>query len=131
MPTIHSTYPAVVAELLAPHERRLELGELVGAQLLARQNQPDDVLRQQRKAAQIQHLIAVLVDELEHLLHQALGALVLDVLLGGGEQRAHRVHRDAALDEAGARSTQLLQPIVVGRVHDTWARVFVRSIVQL
>ena len=55
-----------------------------------------------------------------HLLHHGLGALVLYVSLGRGEQGAHRVHVDAALDEAGAGATQLVQTVVVGRVHQTW-----------
>ena len=47
----------------------------------------------------------------------------LDVALGGGEEGADGVHVDAALDEAGAGALQLVQPVVVRRVHDTCARM--------
>lgn len=111
-----------VTVLLAPHECRLELGELIRAQILTGQDQPYHVLRQQRETAQVQHLIAVLVDKLQHLLHQTLGALVLDVPLGRSQQGAHGVHVDAALDKATAGTAQLLQPVVIGRVHDAQQR---------
>ena len=45
----------------------------------------------------------------------------LDVALGGGEEGADGVHVDAALDEAGAGALQLVQAVVVRRVHDTCA----------
>ena len=91
------------------------------------------------------YLVAMLVDELENSLHDGLGALVLrerinfklmsggsqqqtdpagthlDVALGGGEEGADGVHVDAALDEAGAGALQLVQAVVVRRVHDTCA----------
>ena len=50
----------------------------------------------------------------------------LDVPLGGGEQGAHRVHVDATLDEARARTLQLVESVVVCRIHDACAYNSVR-----
>lgn len=55
-----------------------------------------------------------------YLLYERLGALVLDVALGRGEQSAHCVHVDAALHEASAGAPQLLQSVVVGGIHHPW-----------
>ncbi len=52
-----------------------------------------------------------------HLLYQALGALVLDVPLGGGQQRAYSVHVHTALDEASTSLLQLVQAIIVSSIH--------------
>lgn len=54
---------------------------------------------------------------LYYLLHQGLGALVLYVAFGGGQQRAYRVDGDAAMNKSGARTAQLVQPVIIGRVH--------------
>lgn len=111
------SYRIVVAGLLAPHECGLEFGELVGTQFVAAQDQTDDVLGEEREAAQVEHFIAVLVDEFEHLLHETLGALVLDVSLGRCQQGAYRVHIDAALHEASTGTTQFFESVIVGRIH--------------
>lgn len=121
-------YRIIVAIFLAPHECRLEFGELISAKLFTCQDQTDDVLRQQRETAQIEDLVAVLINELENFLHQTFGALVLDVSFGGCQQRAHRVHIDAALHESRASATQLFEPIVIGCIHDaeqsTWLQCY-------
>lgn len=60
----------------------------------------------------------MLIDELEHLLNEGLCALVLNVALSGAQESAHCINGDAALNKAGARSSQLLQSVVVARIHD-------------
>lgn len=77
------------------------------------------MLRKQSKAAQVQHLIAVFVYELQNLLHETLRALVLDVSLGGSKQGAHRVYIDATLDESSTGFAQLLQTVIIGGIHDS------------
>lgn len=61
----------------------------------------------------------MLIDELEHLLNEGLCALVLNVSLGGAQEGAHCIDGDATLNKAGARSSQLLQSVVIARIHDT------------
>jgi len=56
---------------------------------------------------------------LSHLLHENLGALVLDVSFCRGEQRADGVHRDARLDEGRTGLLQLVEAVVVCSVHHT------------
>lgn len=60
----------------------------------------------------------MLIDELEHLLNERFCALVLNVSLGGAQEGAHCINGDATLNKAGASSSQLLQSVVVARVHD-------------
>lgn len=112
-------YRIVVVVLFAPHKRRLEFGELIGSQLLPCEYQTHHMLGQQCKAAQVEHLVAMLVHKLQHLLHQRLGALVLYVTLSGCQQSAHCVHIDAALHKASTGTTQLLQAVIIGGIHDT------------
>lgn len=64
----------------------------------------------------------MLVDKLEHLLHQRLRALILDVSLGRAQKRANSVDGDAALNEAGAGPPQFFKPVVVARIHDAQQR---------
>lgn len=45
----------------------LEFRELVGFQFLATENEPHHVLRQQSEGAQVEHFVAVFVDEFQHL----------------------------------------------------------------
>lgn len=116
---VEHAYRVIVAILFAPHEGRLEFGEFIGSKLFAGQYQTHNVLWQQRKTAQIQHFVAVLIDEFEHFLHQTFGALVLNVSFGRCEERTHRINIDATLYETGTSATQLLESIVVGRIHDT------------
>lgn len=61
-------YRIVVAGLLAPHEGGLEFRKLIGTQLISAQDETDDVLREECKAAEVQHFIAVFVDEFQNLL---------------------------------------------------------------
>jgi len=113
------SYRIVVIILLAPHQGRLKLGEFISPQLLPGQNQTDHVLWQQGEAAQVEHLSSMLVDELQDLLNQGLGALVLDITLGGGQKGANSVHIDAALHKSRTGATQFLEAIIVGGIHDT------------
>ena len=46
-----------VTVLLAPHERRLELGELVGPELLPGEDKPHHVLGQEGEGPEIEYLI--------------------------------------------------------------------------
>ena len=84
---------------LAPHEGRLEFRKLVSLQLLSVEDQPDDVLGQQSEGAEVEDFIAMIVNKLQHLLKEELGAFVLDISLRGGEECTHSVHCDAALRE--------------------------------
>lgn len=128
----------------------LKFREFIRAQFLPGEDQPDHVLRQQRERSQIQHLVAVLVDKLQHLranetdrlsrfddptfvqlarggagisrtylLYQGFRALVLDVTFRRRQQRAHRVDGYAALNETVAGPSELVQAVIVGRVHYT------------
>lgn len=45
-----------IAVLLAPHQRRLELGELVGPELVSGEDEPHYVLRQESERPEIEHL---------------------------------------------------------------------------
>ena len=56
-----------IAIFLTPHQSRREFRELIGLELLPGQDEPDHVLRQEREAAQVQNLVAVLVHELQDL----------------------------------------------------------------
>lgn len=60
----------------------------------------------------------MLVHKFEHLLHQTFGALVLDVSFGRRQKCAHRIDINATLNESGTSATQLLEPIVIGCIHD-------------
>ena len=55
------------------------------------------MLGQEGEGAQVQNLIAVIVHELQDLLEEELGALVLDVPLGCGQQGADSVDCYTAL----------------------------------
>ena len=55
------------------------------------------MLGEESEGAQVENFVAVVVHELQHLLEEELGALVLDVPLGGGQQSADRVHSYTAL----------------------------------
>ena len=61
------------------------------------------MLREESEGAQVENFIAVVVHELQDLLQEELGALVLDVPLGGGQQGTNRVHSYTALRD---RNTQ-------------------------
>lgn len=61
------------------------------------------MLREEGETAEVQHLVAVLIDKLEDLLHETLCAFVLDVAFGRGEESAHGIHVDAALNETRTR----------------------------
>lgn len=110
-------YRIVVARLLAPHEGGLEFRKLIGTQLISAQDETDDVLREECKAAQVQHFIAVFVDEFQNFLDKRLCALVLYVSLGGSQQCTDGVHINAALHEASTCPSQLLQSVIVGCIH--------------
>ena len=88
---------------LAPHKGRLEFRKLVSLQLLSVEDQPDDVLGQQSEGAEVEDFIAMIVNKLQHLLKEELGALVLDVPLGSGQQGTNRVHSYTTLRD---RNTQ-------------------------
>lgn len=108
-----------VTGALRPVHRRLELGQLIGFQLFARENQSNHMLRKQGKRAQRENFISVLVYKLQHSLHQRLCALVLNVPLCWRQNRVDRVHGDAAGDETNARASQLFQTIVVSRIQQS------------
>lgn len=95
----------------------MEFRKLIGTQLISAQNETDDVLREECEASQVQHFIAVLVDEFQNLLDKRLCALVLDVSLGGSQQCTDGVHINAALHEASTCPSQLLESVIVGCVH--------------
>ena len=109
-----------VTGALRPVHRRLELGQLIGFQLFARENQSNHMLRKQGKRAQRENFISVLVYKLQHSLHQRLCALVLNVPLCWRQNRVDRVHGDAAGDETNARASQLFQTIVVSRIQQSY-----------
>ena len=50
-----------VAVLFAPHQRRLELGELVGPQLLPGEDEPHNVLRQEGERPEIEDLFQMTI----------------------------------------------------------------------
>ena len=97
----------------------MKFGEFVSFELVPAQDQPDDMLRQQCEGSQVEDLVAVLIDKLEDLLNQRLGAFILDVTFGGGQQGADSVNVDATLDEAHAGAPQFIQSVIVGSVHDS------------
>ena len=95
--SVPESFSRAVRIFLAPHEGRLELGELVRLQLLPRQDEADHVLGEESEGAQVENFIAVIVHELQHLLEEELGALVLDVPLCRGQEGADSVHCYTAL----------------------------------
>lgn len=111
-------YRVIVARLFTPHECCLEFRELIGSQFVPGQDQADNVLWQKGEATQVQHLCSMFVHEFQHLLHKALGALVLNVPLGRGQEGTDRVDIDTALHEPGTRASQFLEPVVIGCIHD-------------
>ena len=86
----------------------LELGEFVSLQLLPGQDQSDHVLGQQSEGPEVQHFIPVVIHELQHLLQEELGALVLDIALRCGQECADRINCDAALRGVGVQYYKLL-----------------------
>ena len=59
-----------VAVLFAPHQRRLELGELVGPQLLPGEDEPHNVLRQEGERPEIEDLFQMTIQCHETMIHQ-------------------------------------------------------------
>lgn len=60
----------------------------------------------------------MLINEFENFLHQTFCAFILNVTFGRCQQRTNRVHINAALYKASTGSSQFLQTIVVGCIHD-------------
>ena len=106
--SVPESFSRAVRIFLAPHEGRLELGELVRLQFLPRQDEADHVLREESEGAQVENFIAVIVHELQHLLEEELGALVLDIALRCGQECADRINCDAALRGVGVQYYKLL-----------------------
>lgn len=80
------------------------------------------MLWQQRKAAQIQHLIAVFIHKFQHSLHETFRAFELYILLSGRQQSANCVHINATLHESSTRGTQLVQIVKIGCIQNAWKK---------
>ena len=125
---------AAPGELLAPHQRRLELVELLGPELLPGEDEADHVVRELGEGPGVEHRVAVAVDEDEDLLDEEVGGLVLDVLVGRAEEGADGVDSQTALSypvqlpplvissylyEAETHLLQLLQLVILRTIQNS------------
>ena len=102
-----------------PRVCRREFRPFGRLQFVARQYETHHVTGQRGERRQGEHLVAVPIDVLEHLVHERLRRFVLDVAFGDVEQRADGVRSDAAVHEAHARLFELVDAEMIGGVHET------------
>lgn len=108
-----------VTRTLWPVHGCLELGQLICFQLFTWENQPNNVLRQKSKGAQWENFIAMFVYKFQHSLDQRFGALVLNVSFSWRKDTVDSIHCDATCDKTNARTSQLLQTVVVGSIQQS------------
>ena len=83
------------------------------------------MLGEKGEGAQVENFIAVVVHELQDLLQEELGALVLDVPLGGCQQGTNRIDSYTTLRD---RNTQYWGSFITNTTETTISPVLIQSI---